>query len=158
MPGAGKSTTGILLAKTLGFNFTDTDLVIQQRYSRLLQDIINNDGIETFLKYEEEAILSLDFSDTVIATGGSAVYSEKAMKKLKSAGTVIFLDAETETLCRRLNNITTRGIAMNPNQTISDLKKVRDPLYIKYADIIIKIGEETSETTVGSILKKLQIP
>ncbi len=155
MPGAGKSTMGIILAKTLGYSFIDTDIIIQERSGKLLQDIIDKEGIETFLRLEEEAVLSLNCSLTVIATGGSVVYSEKAMKKLKTTGFTIFLDTDDKTLEQRLSNIKTRGIAMEKGQTILDLKKIRDPLYLKYSDMRVSTNDITIETLVDRITKKL---
>lgn len=135
MPGAGKSTVGVILAKTLGFKFIDSDIVIQEREGRLLQEIIDDRGITYFLKAEESALLSLDCKSTVIATGGSAVLSEKAMNCLKSAGTAVYIKVGIKELEKRLNNITTRGIVKENGQNIEDISRIREPLYEKYADI-----------------------
>ena len=112
MPGAGKSTMGVILAKTLGRNFTDTDIVAQETSGRLLQDIIDDEGTGAFLETEEKTIRSLHRDNAVIATGGSVVFSEKAMEHLKKDGVVIYLNISFEEMVRRLNNITTRGIVL----------------------------------------------
>lgn len=155
MPGSGKSTTGVILAKTLGYSFIDTDLVIQKRTSRLLQDLVDTEGIDSFIKHEEESILSLSVDSSVIATGGSAVYSERAMEYLRKSGIVIYLDADINTLCTRLENINTRGIAMDKGQTIEGLKNERDPLYRKYSDLTVSTADKTLEETVTDIVKKI---
>src|SRR4030042_2495219 len=132
MPGAGKSTMGVILAKTLGRNFIDTDIVAQETTGRLLQDIIDKEGTAAFLKTEEKTILSLHCHNAVIATGGSVVFSEKAMKHLKKDGIVIYLNISFEEMVRRLNNITTRGIVLVAGQGLLDMYDQRVPLYEKY--------------------------
>ena len=114
MPGAGKSTVGVLLAKTLGYAFLDTDLVIQQREGALLQSLVDSLGVEAFLDVEADAICSVECRGTVIAPGGSAVCRERAMSHLKALGRIVYLHLPLEELERRLNNISTRGIAMAP--------------------------------------------
>ena len=151
MPGAGKSTIGVLLAKSLLMDFVDTDLLIQQKYSSSLCDIINKKGIEEFLKIENNVICSRSFSNCVIATGGSAVYGEEAMEKLKAAGKVIYLKLSPEELEKRINNIHTRGIAMKEGTTIAALYGERAPLYEKYADITIECSGMTPEECVDTI-------
>ncbi len=154
MPAAGKSTIGVLLAKTLGFSFIDTDLIIQQDTGRLLQDIIDNDGLDAFCAAEERAVCSVAATENaVIATGGSAVYSEKGMEHLRKNGTVYYLSLSVEELTRRLHNITTRGIAKRPEETLQDVLSQRLPLYEKYADIIINCLGKTAEQTVSEINK-----
>ena len=126
MPAVGKSTIGVLLAKTLGFAFIDTDLIIQQSTGRLLQDIIDKDGLEAFCADEERAICSVSAGrNTVIATGGSAVYSREAMLHLKKHGVVYYLSLPHEELSKRLVNIKTRGIAKHPEETIEDVFRRR---------------------------------
>jgi len=152
MPGAGKSTVGVLLAKTLGFEFVDTDLVIQRRTGRLLQEIIDADGIEEFLREEEKAILSVgDISGAVIATGGSAVYGETAMQRLKENGRVYYLSLPMEEIEKRLVNIKTRGIAMRRGERIQDVYNERRALYERYADFTVHCGGKTAEDTVREI-------
>lgn len=152
MPAVGKSTIGVLLAKTLGFAFVDTDLIIQQSTGRLLQDIIDRDGLDAFCIDEERAICSVSAeSNTVIATGGSAVYSREAMKFLKKRGIAYYLSLPTKELAKRLVNITTRGIAKRPEDTIEDVFRRRDELYQEYADITIECLGKSPEETVAEI-------
>ncbi len=152
MPAAGKSTVGVLLAKSLGFAFVDTDLVIQQETGRLLQDIIDKDGLDAFCIAEERAVLSVKAKGgTVIATGGSVVYSREAMLHLKRCGTVYYLELPPEELLPRLLNIKTRGIAMKPGQSIEDVYRIRRGLYEEYADITISCHGKTSEEVVTEI-------
>lgn len=153
MPGCGKSTVGVILAKTLGIGFVDTDLIIQQRENKLLQNIIDNDGIDYFLNCEAEAVKSLYCDNCVVATGGSVVYREDAIQHLKSNGKIIFLDVPLDEIKRRLNNINTRGIAAKKNKSIEDIYNERIALYNKYADIIIKTDGESVEKTVEKICK-----
>lgn len=152
MPAVGKSTIGVLLAKTLGFAFIDTDLVIQQNTGRLLQDIIDKDGLDAFCVDEERAICSVSAeSNAVIATGGSAVYSRSAMLFLKKHGLVYYLSLPVEELTKRLKNITTRGIAKRPEDTIEDVFRRRAELYREYADIIVECLGKSPEETVAEI-------
>lgn len=157
MPASGKSTIGVILAKTLGVGFYDTDLLIQQREQRLLQQIIDTDGIEHFLDAERDAIVSLDCENAVIATGGSAVFRDEAMQKLKRDGTVIFLDVSLETVKHRLSNIKTRGVAASKDKRIDDIFYERLPFYQKYADIILPLEGRSSEEAVGDIILALKI-
>lgn len=152
MPAVGKSTIGVLLAKTLGFSFVDTDLIIQQDTGRLLQDIIDKDGLDAFCIAEERAICSVAAeSGAVIATGGSAVYSREAMLHLKKNGIVYYLSIPTEELAGRLKNIKTRGIAKRPEDTIEDVFRRRMALYEEYADITVDCHGKTAEDTVAEI-------
>ena len=156
MPGAGKSTLGVILAKTLGRNFTDTDIVAQQTTGRLLQDIIDEDGTDAFLKTEEKTILSLHGHHAVIATGGSVVFSEKAMEHLKKDGVVIYLAISFEEMVRRLNNITTRGIVLVAGQSLRDMYNQRVPLYEKYADLTIDCSDGDFENCIGNVTNGLR--
>lgn len=153
MPGCGKSTVGVILAKTMGVGFVDTDLIIQQRENRLLQNIIDTDGIEYFLDCEAKAIKSLKCENSVVATGGSAVYREDAIEHLKKNGKIIYLDVPLDEIKKRLNNINTRGIAAKKNKSIEDIYNERVALYNKYADITIKTGGDSVEQTVEKICK-----
>ena len=153
MPGAGKSTVGVVLAKTAALEFVDTDLLIQKQTGRKLQEIINNDGIEAFLKIEGEVISKLDCKNSVIATGGSAVFSESAMNNLSRNGIIVFLDVPLDEIKCRVNNITTRGIAMKPGETLETVYNERLPLYKKYADITVDLAD--TEHTVKKILEAL---
>ncbi len=155
MAGCGKSTVGVLLAKTLGYEFIDTDLVIQRREGRLLQDILNTDGIGYFKEVEERALLSIDAHHAVIATGGSAVYSERGMASLKRGGICVFLKLPFDEITRRINNIATRGIAIAQGMTLQDVFEERAPLYEKYADIVIEC-EGDAEANVAAVLNALK--
>ena len=151
MPGAGKSTVGVLLAKNLLMDFTDTDLIIQRKTKKALCDIINENSTEYFIRLEEEIILGEEFNNSVIATGGSAVYGETAMKKLKENSTVIYLKVALPELIQRLGDITTRGIAMDKSKGIPELFTERAPLYEKYADKTIDCTELSPEECVKRI-------
>jgi shikimate kinase len=155
MPASGKSTVGVILAKVLGKKFIDTDLVIQQRENALLADIIKEKGVEGFMKREEEAILSVDENNTVIATGGSAVYGEKAMEHLKENGTVIYLKVEKAELFKRLKNIKERGVVLKQGETLEEMYDNRSVLYEKYADIVIEERDSTIEETIEKIQNEL---
>ena len=155
MPGAGKSTMGVILAKTLGRNFIDTDIVIQEKYGRLLQAMIDDEGPEDFLKIEEKTILALHCHNTIIATGGSVVFSRSAMEHLKSGGIVVYLKISFEEMVKRLNNITTRGIVLVAGQSLHEMYTQRIPLYERYADIIIDCSDDDFENCIGRIIDEL---
>lgn len=156
MPGSGKSTVGVLLAKTLGFQFVDTDLIIQQREGALLQDILDSRGVEAFLDCEEAAIRTLDCARTVISPGGSAVCRAGAMDHLKALGRVVYLHVPLAELERRVSNITTRGIAMAPGEGLADVYAQREPLYRRYADLTVEVAEGMAlEETVAAVLQGL---
>lgn len=153
MPAVGKSTIGVLLAKSLGFSFIDTDIIIQQQTGRLLQEIIDADGLDAFCEAEEKAICSVGIEGgAVIATGGSAVYSRKAMLHLKEHGDVYYLSLPTDEISKRLKNIKTRGIAMRPGDTLEDVFKRRCELYNEFADKIIECHGKQAEQTVEEIV------
>lgn len=156
MSGAGKSTLGVLLAKTLGMDFVDTDLVIQQRESRLLQEIIDIDGIDRFLEVEEDIVSKLQLENCVISTGGSVIYSEKAMNVLKQNGLIIYLDVPFEEINRRLKNISTRGIVIKKGSSLKDIYEERVPLYIQYCDITIDCAIKDVEQCVREMMEKIQ--
>ena len=155
MPGAGKSTLGVLLAKAMGKLFVDTDIIIQQKTKRLLQDIIDNDGTEAFMSLEEEILLSVNEENTVIATGGSAVYSEKAMENFRKNGTVVYLHVDFAEIEKRVTNITTRGIVLKNGKSLADAYEERKPLYDKYADVTIDCTGSTIENSVKMLIEKL---
>ena len=155
MPASGKSTAGVILAKVLGKKFIDTDLVIQEREKDLLSEIIKDKGVAGFMKIEEEAILSVDVNNTVIATGGSAVYGEKAMEHLKENGTVVYLKVEKDELFKRLTDIKERGVVLREGETIEEMFDSRSVLYEKYADIIIEERDSTIEETISKIQNEL---
>lgn len=151
MPGSGKSTCGVVAAKMLLKNFFDTDLLIQNMEGISLQNIIDNKGNDYFENAEETAILSLDIKGTVIATGGSVVYSDKAMQHLKTLGTVVFLNLSYDNMCKRISNLSTRGVIMKSGYTVKDMYDERLPLYQKWADIIIDCDTYTVEQTAQAI-------
>ena len=138
MPGSGKSTIGVLLAKQVAMDFVDTDVLIQTSQQRTLQAIVDADGQAALRKIEEGVLLNLRRKNCVIATGGSAVYSDKAMHHLKSSGLVIFLDVDLATLEARVQDFSSRGLAKNPDQSFAQLFDERLPLYKKYADMTVK--------------------
>lgn len=151
MPGCGKSTCGVVAAKMMLKNFFDTDLLIQNLENRRLQQIIDTEGLDYFRSAEEKAILSLDISGTVIATGGSVVYSEKAMEHLKKMGKIIYLHLDYETMIERLGNPESRGIVLKKGSTLRDMYDERLPLYSRYADAVIKCDGNTVEETARKI-------
>lgn len=157
MPGAGKSTVGVLLAKTLGMNYTDTDILLQEKAGRLLQEIIDHDGPEVFLDLEEKTLLALQARNTVIATGGSAIYSGRAMESLKSGGIVVYLKISFGAMEKRLGNITTRGIVLIAGQTLHDMYRKRVPLYERWADITVDCSDDDFENIVRKIIGELDV-
>lgn len=155
MPASGKSTVGVILAKTLGMNFIDTDLLFQTKTGELLQNMIDGKGMRAFLQAEEDTLLSIKAENTVIATGGSAVYSEAAMTHLASLGVIVYLELSFETIQIRMDNINTRGIAMGPGETLQSLYEKRIPLYERYADILVNIERLTIEESVKAVIEQL---
>ena len=156
MPASGKSTAGVILAKMLGMDFVDTDLVIQQREKALLRDLIEEYGVEGFMEREEKAVLSVSPVNTVIATGGSVVYSEKAMRHLSSIGTVVYLKVAENELLRRLHDIRERGVVLKDGETFKEMFDSRSILYERYADITIEEGSAGIEATLSEMLKELR--
>jgi shikimate kinase len=151
MPGVGKSTVGVLLAKALGRHFLDTDVFIQAVQGRSLQEIIDSDGLAAFCKIEEEYATCIDLTNAVIATGGSVVYSESAMRALAEHGVIVHLDLPVDRIERRLANLPTRGVVMEKGQTIRSLYDQRQPLYRKYAQITIDCTGKIHEQIVAEI-------
>ena len=133
-----------------------TDLVIQQRENALLQDIINEKGLQCFLDKERDAILSLECENCVVATGGSVVFRDEAMQKLKRNSVIVFIDVPLKNVKARLKNIKTRGVAAPKNQTIDDIFFERLPLYKKYADITVDTADLSPEETVSRIIFSLK--
>lgn len=156
MPGCGKSTVGVILAKTLGMRFVDTDLLICEREDSTLQNIIESKGLEYFEKVECEIGENLQAKNTVIATGGSMIHYESAMKHLKEIGAVVYIDVSLQELKRRLVNIKTRGITFGKGQTIDDIFAIRTPLYQSYADITINADDFSIEETVTKLTETLK--
>ena len=153
MPGSGKSTCGVIAAKVMLKNFFDTDLLVQGLEHSLLQDLIDAKGNDYFYQAEENAVLSLKLEATVIATGGSVIYSEKAMEHLRSLGKVVYLHLGYDTMMKRIHNFTTRGIVVKNGSTLLDMYNERLPLYEKYADVIIDCDKNTVEETVEKIVE-----
>jgi shikimate kinase len=156
MPGSGKSTVGVILAKMTSCDFVDTDVLIQISQGRSLQDIVDTEGHMALRRIEEGVLLTLDCHHHVIATGGSAVYSRAAMKYLKEGGIIVFLDVDLPTLESRIHDFATRGLAKRPDQSFADLFKERLILYRKYADITINCKGLTQEEVCGQIIGKLK--
>lgn len=156
MPGSGKSTVGVLLAKKTAHTFVDTDLLIQNAEKQTLQQIVDSRGYQALRAIEENILLGLDNRNQVIATGGSAVYSEKAMKHLHELGIIVFLDVDMATLLSRVSDYETRGLAKRPDQTFSGLFEERLALYQRYADITIACGSMNHEAVCKKILETLE--
>ena len=155
MPSSGKSTLGVLLAKNLGYGFIDSDLLIQEKTKKLLHQSISELGHEGFLALEAEVNLSIETENTVISTGGSAVYSEKAMKHLSSIGTVVYLKISFETLSTRLGDYMHRGVVIRNGSTLRDMYDERCPLYEKYADVVIDESDSGSDSLSRTLDKVL---
>ena len=149
----GKSTAGVILAKLTGKEFTDSDLVIQRQEGRLLSTIIEEDGVEEFIKIENRVNATLDIQNSVIATGGSVVYGSEAMAHLKEIGTVVYLRVPFEVIDKRLSDIKGRGVVLRGNQTLHDIYEERIVLYEKYADIIVDEENMSIEDTVAKIIE-----
>lgn len=155
MPGSGKSTVGVILAKMIAKRFLDTDILIQNREQTTLQDIVNNEGHMELRRIEEEVLLSISCTDHVIATGGSAAYSAPAMLHLKKDGIVVFLHADLDALRARIHNYETRGLAKKPEQSFQDLFEERFNLYSRYADITVESSALTQDQVCDSIILNL---
>ena len=155
MPGVGKSTSGVVVAKLGGYRFLDSDLLIQHETGKLLKETSAEEGLEKFKEIEGRVNAGIDAAKTVIATGGSVVYSEEAMSHLREIGVVVYLRASYETVCGRISNPVGRGIAMEEGMTLEDVYKEREPLYVKYADVLVDIEGETIEETAKEILRKV---
>ena len=159
MPGSGKSTLGVLLAKALGYSFIDTDLIISRMANKPLQKILNEDGLDSFLQLEEKVGKELECDTTIIATGGSMVMSEKAMLNLKKYGKVLYINVPLDEIKKRVTNIKTRGIAFNKGETLDDVYRVRVPLYEKYADITVDFcdtSKNSIEETVDRMVEQIE--
>jgi shikimate kinase len=155
MPGAGKSTVGVLLAKRLGYNFVDTDLLLQSQQQCRLQKIIAREGLGNFKAIEEQVLIELTTTHSVVATGGSAVYSERAMARLRKLGQLVFIDIPLEELLGRVNDMDNRGLVIGPNETYENLYKERLPLYQKYAEVTISGDGMTVEAVAAEIEKSV---
>lgn len=153
MPGVGKSTAGVVLAKVLGYRFIDADLLIQQEENRLLHEIIEQEGTEAFLEIENRVNTGIQAEKAVIATGGSVVYGREAMEHLSGIGTVVYLKLPFEKLEKRLHNIKGRGVVLKEGQSLWDLYQERTPLYEKYADLTVEEAHLDVEQTIAVIVK-----
>ena len=156
MPASGKSTVGVILAKVIGYDFIDSDLLIQKKEGMRLADIIKKKGIDGFLEVENEVNASIEASQCVIATGGSAVYGEEAMKHLREIGAVIYLQVDYSVIQKRLHNIRQRGVVLREGQTLQDLYDERTVLYENYADLIVREGSGEIEAVVARIIRTLR--
>ncbi|SES93072.1 shikimate kinase [Pseudobutyrivibrio sp. C4] len=155
MPGVGKSTLGVVLAKELGFEFVDADLLIQKREKRLLKEIIAEEGVDGFLKIENDVNASISSTKTVIATGGSVIYGAEAMEHLKEIGTIVYLKLDYETLDSRLGSLKGRGVVLKDGQNLKSLYDERIPLYEKYADVTVDEAGLGLEETLDAVMKKV---
>lgn len=157
MPGSGKSTVGVLLAKALGYDFLDTDLIIQKNEKKQLQDLVDTLGVERFLDLEAAAIAAINCKGHIISPGGSVVCRTQGIDHLKSLGLVVYLSVPLDALKERITNLSTRGIAMTPDQTLGDVMDYRAPLYEKYADIIVPTKiTDTPEDMVYAVERALK--
>lgn len=156
MPAVGKSTVGVVVAKHLGYQFIDTDILIQQRENRLLKEIIEEKGNEGFLKIENEVNKNLEVEHAVIAPGGSIVYCEEAMQHYKEIGTIVYLQASYETIYSRITNAKNRGVVLKDGQTLKALYEERKLLFEKYADYTVSEEGIDLETTIEKVLELFQ--
>ena len=151
MPGCGKSTLGVVLAKSTNRSFVDVDLLIQQKAGKKLHKIIEDQGLEFFSELENSVGASVEAENSVIATGGSIIFGEDAMAHLKEIGTVVYLRLPIEVIKKRIRNFATRGIAMKPGETLDDVFAQRSPLYEKYADIVVELDGLSGAGASGSM-------
>lgn len=158
MPGVGKSSAGVVLAKVMGYEFVDSDLLIQKEEKRLLKEIIAEDGHDEFVRIENRVNSNINVNKCVIATGGSVIYGKEAMEHLSKIGVIVYLRATFDTINSRLGNLEGRGVAIKSNQTLFDLYEERTILYEKYADVVVDLdGRSISETVseIECILQKI---
>ena len=156
MPGVGKSTAGVILAKVLGYEFVDADLVIQKEEGKLLKEIIEEVGTDGFIAVENRVNSSLEVDHSIIATGGSVVYGKEAMEHYQEIGVVVYLKLGYEALCRRLGNLKCRGVVLKEGQTLLDLYEERVPYYEKYAQIVIEEDGLDVEGTLEVLVAALK--
>lgn len=156
MPGVGKSTIGVILAKELGYQFLDSDLLIQQQEKKLLKDIIAEKGVDGFLAVENQVNASIEAERAVIATGGSAVYGKEAMEHFKRTGIVVYLKCSYDALEKRLGDLKGRGVVLKDGQTLRDIYEERSVLYEKYADLIVVEDGKDIEGTLALVMENLR--
>ena len=157
MPSCGKSTLGVLLAKRLGYRFVDSDLLIQEREGKLLHEIISESGVDGFIEIENAVNSSIDEKRAVIATGGSVIYGEEAMKNLKGLGKVVYLKIPYEEMRRRLGDFSHRGVVMRKGNTLEEMYAERAPLYEKYADITVEVCADSLSESIVKICENCKI-
>jgi len=155
MPGCGKSTVGVLLAKRLGRYFLDTDVLIQVAHEKSLQELIRIHGMDGFCQIEQDYVTCVDLKNAVIATGGSVVYYESSIQSLKSGGTLVHLKLPLEELGKRLGDLNQRGVVLEPGQTLATLYEKRTPLYEQWADVTVDLSGLGHEASVKAIFDKL---
>lgn len=156
MPGSGKSTLGVLLARAMNYRFLDTDLLIQERENRLLCEIIAEEGMERFLEIEGEVNAGIETERTVIAPGGSAIYSAHAMQHFEEIGTVVYLHVPVTELEKRLGDLKRRGVVLKEGQTLESLYEERRPYYERYAQVTVDVTQEEIGTILGELVQKLK--
>lgn len=156
MPGAGKSSVGVVLAKHLGYRFVDSDLVIQEQEGKLLHQLIDEKGLAGFLEVEDRVNASLFFERAVIATGGSAIYGRKGMEHLAASGTIVYLKLGLPAIQERLGDLHERGVALKEGQTLEQLYEERIPYYEQYADLTLDVEELEIRTIVERIAKHIK--
>lgn len=154
MPGVGKSTVGVVLAKNIGFQFVDSDLVIQEQTGKLLHEIISEQGTEGFLEIENRINASLKLNKSIIATGGSAIYGEDGMKHLNEIGCIVYLKLSLKSITERLGDLHERGVALKEGQTLKDLYEERVVYYEKYANLIVDCENKSIRELVSEIASK----
>ena len=155
MPASGKSTVGVILAKILGYNFVDADIVIQEKEGRKLSEIIETEGIDGFIEVENRVNAGIEAQKTVIATGGSVVYGKEAMDHYKNIGRVVYLKVDMDNLTKRLRDVKQRGVVMRDGQSLISLYNERTVLYDRYADITVDEKDHSMEEVVADILSSL---
>ena len=155
MPGSGKSTVGVLLAKRIGLAFVDTDILIQEQEQATLAEIIARSSPFVLREIEEQVLLDMPITDSVISTGGSVVYSPAIMARLSAVSTVVYLRAQLETVEYRISLAPDRGIASPGNHTLEDVYNERVPLYEQYSDIVVDVDHDTPEAITGQIISQL---
>ena len=155
MPASGKSSVGVVLAKRLGKKFVDTDIVIQEKYGKLLKELIEEHGDEGFREIEDEVNAGLDLDNSIISPGGSVVYGEKAMRHLKEISVIIYLELSYTAIKSRLGDLRERGITLKEGQSLKDLYLERVPLYEKYADITVNEMKKSLAKTIDEICERL---
>jgi shikimate kinase len=157
MPGSGKSTVGVLLAKALCLGFIDTDILIQDQAGRSLQAIVDSDGPLVLRGIEEDVILRMEARNSVIATGGSAIYSEAAIEHLKATSIIVFLDVDLDVITRRIKDFSARGVAMGRGQTFPGLFEERVPLYRAHADVVVECSSLSHDETRDAIVRAILV-